>query len=324
LEQQASRDTQLLWGDISAVLYSDKFVHVITDGGAKLNPGSAIIRQNGRFAWNYRHCSRATNNAMELRAVIEALRNLPNDMHVWVSTDSEYVKKGIIEWLPNWIKNGWRNAQGQSVANQTLWQALITQVARMRKVEWTWVRGHNGYLLNECADILATKGVINVIPFSNVQYLHPINEHVDFETYTFQDGELPEMGNDWKGDERPKMIYVMQSEENHAIFLSSTTGPDTTPWPSAPPSAQVLAPVTDVPSDDDESDVTTDVPSDSWPQPADSGDEGRFVGGFPAKAAESEPFILAKPSWWTGPWHLLEEESSPRNALLAYEAMCPA
>jgi ribonuclease HI len=105
-----------LWGDIAATLDLDKFVHVITDGRAK-----PIIRQNCKFAWKVEHCSRATNNAMELRVVIEALRNLPNDMHVWISTDSADVKRGITEWLPNWIRNGWQNAQGQAVANQTWW-----------------------------------------------------------------------------------------------------------------------------------------------------------------------------------------------------------
>jgi hypothetical protein len=86
LGQQASCETQLLWGDISAVLEPDQFVHIITDGGARPNPGSAgwgaIIRQGGNVSGNFGHCSRATNSAMELRAVIEALRNLPDNMHV--------------------------------------------------------------------------------------------------------------------------------------------------------------------------------------------------------------------------------------------------
>jgi ribonuclease HI len=90
----------------------DKFVHVITDGGARPNPGSAalgaILRQNGRFAVNFGHGSRALNNAMELRAVIQALSILPNDLHIWVMTDSAYVKNGILEWLPNWIQRGWK------------------------------------------------------------------------------------------------------------------------------------------------------------------------------------------------------------------------
>jgi hypothetical protein len=86
LGTQANRETQLKWGDIASALTHDNYVHVITDGGAGPNSGpagwGAIIRQNGKFAWNFGHCSHATNNAMELRAVIEALRNLPEAMHV--------------------------------------------------------------------------------------------------------------------------------------------------------------------------------------------------------------------------------------------------
>jgi hypothetical protein len=115
LGSQASRETQLVWGDIASVLTYGKYVHVITDGGASPNPGSAgwgaIIQQNGKFAWNFGHCSHATNNAMELCAVIEALRNLPNDTHVWISTDSAYVNRGITEWLLNWLVRNWRNAK---------------------------------------------------------------------------------------------------------------------------------------------------------------------------------------------------------------------
>jgi ribonuclease HI len=89
--QQANRGKLINWDEIPSVLEKDKFVHVITDGGARPNPGSAgwgaIIRQGGKFTWTFEHCSRATNNAMELRAVIEALRCLPDGMHVWISTD---------------------------------------------------------------------------------------------------------------------------------------------------------------------------------------------------------------------------------------------
>jgi ribonuclease HI len=96
-----------------------------------------------------------------VHAVVEALQDLPEGMYVWISTDSAYVKKRITEWLPNWIRNNWGISAKTAVANKSLWQALMTAVGRMRKVEWSWVKGHSGYLLNECVDMLATKGVNN-------------------------------------------------------------------------------------------------------------------------------------------------------------------
>jgi ribonuclease HI len=98
---------------------------------------------------------------MELLAVTEALANLPDGMHVWVMTDSAYVKNGITQWVPTWIRNNWRNSGGARVANKSLWERLIAGVNRMRRVEWSWVKAHNGRLLNECADTLATRGVLN-------------------------------------------------------------------------------------------------------------------------------------------------------------------
>jgi hypothetical protein len=103
MSQQSARKTRVNWGDIHPLLEPDKLIHVMTDGGANPNPGlagwGAIIRQNGTFAWNFGHCSHASNNAMELRAVIEALRNIPDGMDVWVSTDSVSIKRGITEWI---------------------------------------------------------------------------------------------------------------------------------------------------------------------------------------------------------------------------------
>jgi hypothetical protein len=160
---------------------------------------------------------------MELRAVIEALRNLPYDMHVWISTDSAYVKRGITELRPNWMANNWRNATRAAIANLTLWQDLIAAVSRMRIVKWTWVKARNGYLLNECADMLATKGVNNETPLSNVQYLHPINEDIDFETYKFKECELPIPDSDWQGDVLPGVTYTQKNEKNKDIFLPSST-----------------------------------------------------------------------------------------------------
>jgi ribonuclease HI len=87
-------------------------------------------------------------------------------MPVWISTDSNYVKKGIIERVPKWQRNCWTNAQGKSVANQAFWGAILLADKSQRKIEWTWVKAHGGILLSECADMLATKGV-------NAEPMHP-------------------------------------------------------------------------------------------------------------------------------------------------------
>jgi hypothetical protein len=167
-----------------------------------------------------------------------------------------------------------------------------------------------------------TKGVNNETPFSDVQYLHPINEDVDSEKYEFGEGELRKMDSNWKGDDRPETTYTMKSEDNHvqSQFLSSTASPDTTPSPSAPVSAQISGAVTDVPSDNESKIEESEC---SFPQPPESGDERRFTGGFPARAAEPEPVIPAKPARGHA-WSRLKQESTPGNAYLVYSALCPA
>jgi ribonuclease HI len=157
LAQQVTRGPFEPWSDFPAMLSRDEMVHVVTDGGARQNPGNAgwgaLIRQKGFCTYNFGHNDRATNTAMEIRAVVEALRVLPPGMHAWVSTDSAYVKNGITQWLPKWMRNNWKNSQGAPVANKSLWQKLYEEVGRQTLVEWSWVKAHNGTLLNECADI---------------------------------------------------------------------------------------------------------------------------------------------------------------------------
>ena len=99
-----------------------------------------------------------TNNRMELQAVIEGLRALNRGCKVRVHTDSQYVQKGISEWLANWKKRNWRSSTGKPVKNQDLWQALDLEVAR-HETEWFWVKGHAGHPGNEAADRLANEGV---------------------------------------------------------------------------------------------------------------------------------------------------------------------
>lgn len=99
-----------------------------------------------------------TNNRMELMAAIEGLRALKRSCEVDLYTDSQYVRKGITEWLAGWKRNGWKTAARKPVKNDDLWKALDDEVAR-HKVDWHWVKGHAGIPDNELADELANQGI---------------------------------------------------------------------------------------------------------------------------------------------------------------------
>ena len=141
-------------------------VEIFTDGACKGNPGPG-----GWGAWlrNGEHekeiCggeANTTNNRMELMAVIEALSSLTRPCTVVVHTDSQYVQKGISEWIHGWKKRGWKTAAKEPVKNADLWQALDAAQAR-HQVEWRWVRGHSGHAGNERADQLANRGCASVM-----------------------------------------------------------------------------------------------------------------------------------------------------------------
>ena len=141
-------------------------VEIFTDGACKGNPGPG-----GWGAWlkNGEHekeiCGgepNTTNNRMELMAVIEALSALTRPCNVVLHTDSQYVQKGISEWIHGWKKRGWKTASKEPVKNADLWQALDAAQAR-HQVEWRWVRGHSGHVGNERADQLANRGCASVM-----------------------------------------------------------------------------------------------------------------------------------------------------------------
>ena len=137
-------------------------VEIATDGACKGNPGpggwGAVLRTGAHAKELYGGERETTNNRMELTAVIEALAALKQRCHVVLHTDSQYVKLGITEWLPNWIRRGWRTADNKPVKNADLWRALAAQAER-HVIDWRWVRGHAGDPGNERADALANRGV---------------------------------------------------------------------------------------------------------------------------------------------------------------------
>jgi ribonuclease HI len=137
-------------------------VRIYTDGACKGNPGpggwGALLRSGDHERELFGGEPETTNNRMELTAVIRALEALKRRSRVELYTDSEYVKNGITEWLPNWKRRGWKTADRKPVKNADLWQALEAAAAR-HEVHWHWVRGHAGHAENERADALANRGV---------------------------------------------------------------------------------------------------------------------------------------------------------------------
>jgi ribonuclease HI len=137
-------------------------VEVFTDGACKGNPGpggwGAILRTRGQERELFGGEAHTTNNRMELQAAIEGLRALRRSCKVRLVTDSEYVKRGMTEWIGNWRRRGWRTADGKAVKNADLWQQLDALVAQ-HEVSFEWVRGHSGHPENERADALANRGI---------------------------------------------------------------------------------------------------------------------------------------------------------------------
>lgn len=138
-----------------------KVVEIFTDGACKGNPGpggwGAVLRYGDNEKQIFGGEANTTNNRMELMAAIEALAALKRTCDVKLTTDSQYVRKGITEWMKNWKRNGWKTAAKQPVKNADLWQRLDEEVQRHR-VQWHWVKGHSGHPENELADELANRG----------------------------------------------------------------------------------------------------------------------------------------------------------------------
>lgn len=141
-------------------------IEIYTDGACKGNPGmggwGALLECDGHRRELFGGEKRTTNNRMELLAVIRALEALNKPSDVRIHTDSQYVQKGISEWIHAWKKRNWLTADRKPVKNDDLWRELDL-LAQRHRIEWLWVRGHAGHDGNEYADKLANQGVRTVL-----------------------------------------------------------------------------------------------------------------------------------------------------------------
>jgi ribonuclease HI len=137
-------------------------IEAFTDGACRGNPGpggwGVLLRYNDHEKRLYGAEADTTNNRMELMAVIKALESLNRDCKVKVTSDSQYVLKGITEWMDNWKKRGWKTAAKKPVKNVDLWQRL-DKARATHNIEWHWVKGHSGHVENEIADELANLAI---------------------------------------------------------------------------------------------------------------------------------------------------------------------
>lgn len=140
-------------------------VEIFTDGACKGNPGAggwgALMQYGGRTRELFGGEKLTTNNRMELLAVIRSLEALTCPCTVRLYTDSQYVQKGISEWIHTWKQRNWKTAGKQPVKNEDLWKQL-DRLAQQHHIEWVWVRGHAGHAGNEQADRLANRGVESI------------------------------------------------------------------------------------------------------------------------------------------------------------------
>ena len=137
-------------------------IQIFTDGACRGNPGpggwGVILRSGSHEKELFGGEQSTTNNRMELRAAIEGLAALKRPSRVTITTDSQYVRQGITQWIEGWKRNQWRTSAKKPVKNQDLWQ-LLDELTCRHEVTWEWVKGHSGHPDNELADVLANRGI---------------------------------------------------------------------------------------------------------------------------------------------------------------------
>jgi ribonuclease HI len=137
-------------------------VNIFCDGACSGNPGvggfGSILRSGGHEKELSGAEGDTTNNRMEMTAAITALESLKRPCRVSLTTDSQYLVKGMTEWLPGWIRKSWINSKKEPVLNRDLWETLLA-LSKIHRIEWVWVRGHSGHTENERCDELARQAI---------------------------------------------------------------------------------------------------------------------------------------------------------------------
>ncbi len=137
-------------------------IEIYTDGACRGNPGpggwGALLRSGKHEKELWGGEQHTTNNRMEMTAVIESLKAMKRPCDIVLTTDSQYVRKGITEWIDGWKKKNWQTAARKPVKNADLWKE-IDRLAATHNIEWKWVKGHSGHAENERVDELANKGI---------------------------------------------------------------------------------------------------------------------------------------------------------------------
>jgi ribonuclease HI len=137
-------------------------VEIFCDGACSGNPGiggyGSILRSGASVKELSGAEGATTNNRMEMSGAIAALEALTRPCEVVITTDSQYLVKGMTEWMSGWLKRGWVNSKKEPVLNRDLWEKLLA-LSKVHKIRWTWVRGHNGHLENERCDELARAAI---------------------------------------------------------------------------------------------------------------------------------------------------------------------
>ncbi|MBT6611223.1 MAG: ribonuclease HI [Deltaproteobacteria bacterium] len=166
---QLETDLQSIYNQLNSVKADpsvDPTIRIWSDGACSGNPGpggwGTIIFEDGRYREFSGFQPKTTNNIMEMTGALEGIRRTPEGSHLIITTDSQYLVKGMTEWLRGWKRKNWKKADGKPVLNKSIWMALDA-AAGLRDIQWQWVKGHNGHLQNERCDELARDAIEEAI-----------------------------------------------------------------------------------------------------------------------------------------------------------------